>query len=91
MSSDDRATTEDGCSEMNWLQMANETSKRKLLFEQELTTLINKFSIENGSGTPDYVIAHYLMGCLNTFESTVGFRERWYGRPQDQFGMPVKP
>jgi len=37
-------------------------------FEKELTNLINKYSIENGSNTPDYILARYLIRSLQNFE-----------------------
>jgi hypothetical protein len=43
-------------------------------FEQELTTLINKHSLENQSNTPDYILAQYLQSCLNAYT-----RDTWYG------------
>jgi len=44
-------------------------------FEKELQALLNKYSLENGSDTPDYVLAGYLMTCLNAFDGAVNWRE----------------
>lgn len=49
-------------------------------FEKELANLINKHSLENGSGTPDYILAQYLSACLKVFSTIVKAREDWYGR-----------
>lgn len=49
-------------------------------FRKELQTLINKNSLENGSDTPDFILADYLKMCLETFDKTVQAREQWYGR-----------
>lgn len=49
-------------------------------FRKELETLINCNSIENGSNTPDFMLAEYLMGCLDVYEKTIIQRENWYGR-----------
>lgn len=49
-------------------------------FEQELMALINRHSMENGSDTPDFLLARYLVACLETFHSIVMRREEWYGR-----------
>lgn len=60
-------------------------------FISELISLLNRHSKENGSGTPDFILAEYLFGCLAHFNSAVNRREVWYGREQDQiFGMPVR-
>ena len=56
-------------------------------FEKELTTLINKHSIESGSDTPDFILSHFLVGCLEAFSSTCKQREKWYGR----IGLPANP
>lgn len=50
------------------------------LFHKELTQLINKYSKENNSGTPDFILANYLDSCLKIYEETVRQREKWHGR-----------
>jgi len=50
------------------------------LFNKELTQLINKYSKENNSGTPDFILATYLDGCLKLWEMSIQHREKWYGR-----------
>ena len=49
-------------------------------FEQDLRLLINKRSMENLSGTPDFILAEYMVHCLNAFTLATRARERWYGR-----------
>lgn len=49
-------------------------------FERELMDLINKHCKENDSGTPDFVLARYLQGCLENLAVTIGARELWYDR-----------
>lgn len=49
-------------------------------FEQDLRRLINKYSMENRSNTPDNILAEYLVSCLDVFNRTVAQRETWYGR-----------
>lgn len=53
-------------------------------FETELQRLINKFSLENDSDTPDFILAQYLTECLITFNSMVLRREEWYGRTKKE-------
>jgi len=40
----------------------------KSKFEKELSAVINKYSRENGSNTPDYLLASYLNSCLLNFD-----------------------
>lgn len=49
-------------------------------FERELEELLNRHSMENGSNTPDFVLAEYLSACLYAFNASVVHREAWYGR-----------
>ena len=58
-------------------------------FKDELTTLINKHSKENGSDTPDWVLANYLCGCLEVFNETVKIRSNWYGQTGDAESLEV--
>lgn len=49
---------------------------------EELATLLNRLSRENESGTADFVLAHFLIGSLETFEESIKMRagarsERW--------------
>ena len=48
-------------------------------FEQELRRLINRFSMENHSNTPDRILAEYLCSCLSAFNYATRAREQWYG------------
>jgi hypothetical protein len=47
-------------------------------FRRELTSLLNRHSREAGSDTPDFILAGYLLGCLENFDRCVAARERWY-------------
>lgn len=49
-------------------------------FKKELCSLINSQSIENGSDTPDFILAEYLFNCLLAFENSTNARNRWYGK-----------
>ena len=58
-------------------------------FRKELESLINSKSLENGSNTPDWILAEFLAGCLTTFDVAVNAREKWYGR--DDVGPGLMP
>lgn len=49
-------------------------------FKLQLEKLINRNSMENGSDTPDYILAQFLAGCLTTYNAALKERERWFGR-----------
>lgn len=69
---------------------ALETAERKLTFREELRALINRYSQENHSGTPDFILAQSVLAYMGLLANTINERERWYGREQDpRFGMPI--
>lgn len=45
----------------------------------ELTSVLNRYSAENASNTPDFILANYLMTCLVNFNVAVQSRDQWYG------------
>ena len=44
----------------------------------DIEMAINRNSAENGSDTPDFILAEYLMTCLEAFDKTVHARSDWY-------------
>lgn len=49
-------------------------------FRTNLTALLNSYSMENGSNTPDFILAEYLLYSLAAFDTAMNAREKWYGR-----------
>lgn len=39
-------------------------------FAEELRCLLNRYSMENDSNTPDWVLAKYLISCLMAYNET---------------------
>ncbi len=61
---------------------------------EDIQRAINCRSAENGSDTPDWILAEYLIGCLENFDKAVQAREVWYGRgstpvPDDEIPVSV--
>jgi hypothetical protein len=50
-------------------------------FRKELEHLINRHSLENGSNTPDFILARYLTDSLLAYDKALQAREPWYSRP----------
>jgi hypothetical protein len=48
-------------------------------FVRDLESLINRHSMENASGTPDFILAQYLESCLIAFDTAIKQRARWRG------------
>jgi len=56
--------------------------------ERDLESVLNRYSAENGSNTPDFLLAEYLMGCLAAWNKGVIARDKWYAvrlRPGDSY------
>jgi hypothetical protein len=48
-------------------------------FRAELEKLLNRFSMENGSNTPDFVLAGFLWNCLVAYDAAVVQRDQHLG------------
>lgn len=35
--------------------------------QKELSTLLNRYGVDNRLNTPDYILADYLINCLNSY------------------------
>ena len=61
----------------------------------EIKDAINRCNAENASGTPDWILAHFLMECLDAFNVAVERRESHYGRTvevrRDARGLIINP
>lgn len=57
-----------------------EREQRQARFRSDLQDLLNRHSMENGSNTPDYQLADYLIVCLNALDEAINKRASWYGR-----------
>lgn len=51
---------------------------KTLSFEEELEILINRFSKEAESNTPDFILAEYLSDCLDSYNKALLARKKWY-------------
>ena len=56
-------------------------------FAKDLEALLNHHSMENESGTPDFILAEFLRDALDAYNVAVKKREIWYGRGE----KPMQP
>jgi len=47
-------------------------------FEEEITTLINRLSLESRCDVPDFIIAAYLVNCFNAFVAATCQNGEWH-------------
>lgn len=60
--------------------LAPATGCKKAALVRDFEICINRRSAENGSDTPDFLLADFLAACLEALDETVVRREKWYGR-----------
>lgn len=48
-------------------------------FKEELTTLINRHSMENVANIPDYMMAELIVDFIGTLGPLIKKRDRWMG------------
>lgn len=53
-------------------------------FREDLEVLINQNSKENGSNTPDFILADYLADCLDAYDKAVTRRTEWYQKSKNE-------
>lgn len=53
-------------------------------FEKDLEQLINRYSMESGSNTPDFLLASFLKDCLENWNRHTKQRDEWHGRLADR-------
>lgn len=59
-------------------------------FQDKLAALLNEYSAENGSDTPDFILAQFLNDCLLAWDKSVSARTRWY-KPEPVDIDPPQP
>lgn len=52
-------------------------------FRERIEEVINVFSLEDGSDTPDYVLSAYLVDCLKAYDRALQRRDKHYGHDVD--------
>jgi hypothetical protein len=54
-------------------------SLREQSFREELRMLINRYSVESNSDTPDFILADYISDALDAFDEAIRQRDQWHG------------
>ena len=49
-------------------------------FMKELSILLNRYSKDGDTNTPDYILAEYLKSCIDNFERAVDLRDAWHNK-----------
>lgn len=58
--------------------------------EGDIAETLNRYSAENGSDTPDFILAKFLLRALSAWNASVQDRERWYGRRAPMPGTELR-
>jgi len=58
--------------------------------KEDIELAINRASAENGSDTPDFILAEYLIDCLTAFDKATNMRHKWQDpRPPPRIEIPI--
>jgi hypothetical protein len=57
-----------------------------LAFKKDLIALLNRHSMENGSDTPDHILADYIIFSLAAFNGSVNLRNNYYNDNDEEMG-----
>jgi hypothetical protein len=52
--------------------------ERREKLRAEIAHVLNVNCAENGSDTPDYILAEYLVSCLEAWNHTTRTRDKWW-------------
>lgn len=63
----------------NFIKEPNPFQAQHGTFQRDLESLINRHSIEGGSGTPDFILAAYMKSCLEAFDMATRRRDMFFG------------
>jgi len=58
-------------------EQVKKIEEKEKTLPDELSSLINRYSRENNSNTPDFILANFMMMCLRAGEYLVNMREQW--------------
>lgn len=47
-------------------------------FERDLACVINRYSKENDSNTPDFILAKFIEGCMASYAEALKARDKWF-------------
>lgn len=68
------------CSDMDAATDDERRRKRLPIFQKDVEQLLNTHSMENASGTPDFILAKYLTACLRAYEVATVDRDAWHSQ-----------
>jgi hypothetical protein len=64
------------------------TDEKQKRLASELESLLNRLSVDNDLNTPDYILARYLVRCLENLQETTKGRDTHEGRWWDRWYEP---
>lgn len=57
------------------------SERKETTLEQEIAELLNRHSVENDSNTPDFILAAYVVECLDAYARAIKARTKWGSVP----------
>jgi hypothetical protein len=56
----------------------SEWAERQERFRRDLVAVLNRHCKENDSDTPDWILADYIIGCMNAWNNSSRMRDKWW-------------
>jgi hypothetical protein len=69
-------------------RLLHEPQQAPFHFARELSQLLNRHSAENASNTPDFILAEFLLTCLNAWNTGWQAKEKHYKSMQQEAPIP---
>ena len=70
--------------------MIHQRKERDMDLKERIREAINCASAENGSDTPDFILAEYLTDCLASFNKATTRRTRYFAPTEDGKEQPLE-
>lgn len=67
---------------MKFVEKQKKDTNPERTFHSELQHLLNKYSIDNDTKTPDFILVEFVLQSIATYQQSVTSREKWLGNDE---------
>lgn len=70
----------------NYVRVTQEPPSTYPTPDVDIARVVNYYSLENGSNTPDWILARLMLDVKFAFDKATNARTKWYENPEDSNG-----
>lgn len=70
----------------NYVRVTQEPPSTYPTPDVDIARVVNYYSLENGSNTPDWILAEFMLDVVNAFNKATNARTKWYEKQEDSNG-----